>query len=133
MTLTFDEADVIYQEWFASGYSHKNVFTRLGGARNCLRLVVTRQFLFVTSWFPFSIFTPIYDLEHQIPLDSNLSIRESWWFITSSYVVSYRDSRGMDHKLQLLPWKAKAFTESLAAHMETASAHKPHGCHGRRP
>ena len=122
MTPTFEPADVLYQEWFASGCSHKNIFTRLGGARNCLRLVVTQDFLFVTSWFPFSIFTSIYDLEHQIPLDSKLTIRESWWFVTSSYVVSYQDSQGKDHKLTLFPWKAKAFAKSLAAHIETASA-----------
>ena len=37
----FDAADVVFQEWFASGCSQKNIITKLGGARNCLRLVVT--------------------------------------------------------------------------------------------
>src|SRR6185369_12562643 len=73
----FEPSDVVFQERFASGCSQKNVLTKLGGARNCLRLVVTRRFLWVTSWFPFSLIAPFYDLEHVIPLDSILSLRRS--------------------------------------------------------
>src|SRR5438874_12185634 len=66
----FDAADVVFQEWFASGCSQKNIITKLGGARNCLRLVVTRSFLWVTSWFPFSLIATFYDMEHVVPLDA---------------------------------------------------------------
>src|SRR5689334_22155040 len=53
--------DIVFQEFFASGASQKNILTKLGGGRNCLRLVVTRDLLWVTSWFPFSLIAPIYD------------------------------------------------------------------------
>lgn len=64
----FRKEEIVYQEFFASGASRKNILTKLGGARNCLRLLVTRDFLWVTSWFPFSIIAPVYDLEHIVPL-----------------------------------------------------------------
>ena len=37
-----------YQEWTASGRSYKNWYTQLGGANNCLKLVVTDDELWVT-------------------------------------------------------------------------------------
>jgi hypothetical protein len=70
MRPSFTQADVVFQEWFASGCSQKNIITKIGGARNCLRLVVTGSFLWVTSWFPFSLIAPLYDMEHVIPLRS---------------------------------------------------------------
>jgi hypothetical protein len=51
----FEPSDIVFQERFASGCSQKNILTKLGGARNCLRLVVTRSFLWVNlmvSFFP---------------------------------------------------------------------------------
>jgi hypothetical protein len=63
------KADILYQEWFASGNSTKNILTQLGRVKNCVRIVITEDLLWVTSWFPFSIFAPAYDMEHVIPLD----------------------------------------------------------------
>jgi hypothetical protein len=63
------KSDIVFQEWFASGCSMRNILTRLGGARGVLRLVVTKDLLWVTSWFPFSLITPFYDMEHVISLD----------------------------------------------------------------
>ena len=62
--------DIVYEERFASGASMKNILTKLGGAQYCLRLVVTRDLLWVTSWFPFSVIAAVYDLVHIIPLQS---------------------------------------------------------------
>src|SRR5215470_19075798 len=86
--------EAVYQEWFASGYSRKNILTRVGGARNVLRLVVTRDVLWVTSWFPFSLITPLYDLEHVIPLDQITSVEVKKGFLVSGVQVSYADSFG---------------------------------------
>jgi hypothetical protein len=105
----------VYQERYASGCSQKNVLTKIGGARNCLRLVVSRSFLLVTSWFPFSLITPFYDLEHVIPLDSIASIRRSTW---SGFLLTYRDSKGATHTLRLVPKKPDDFIRSLAVKIE---------------
>lgn len=60
--------DVIYFEGFASGRSMKSWFTRMGGASNCLRVVVTHERLFVRPVFPFLIMGPDFDLVHSVPL-----------------------------------------------------------------
>ena len=46
-----DEAKgVIYEEKMASGRSHKNWYSKLGGAKNCLRLVITDTELWITQF-----------------------------------------------------------------------------------
>jgi hypothetical protein len=105
--------EAIYQEWFASGYSMKNLLTRLGGARNVLRLVVTRDVLWVTSWFPFSLITPVYDLEHVIPLDQITSVEVKRGFFIRGVQVSYADSFGKLHSLKLVPKDEPAFIKAL--------------------
>src|SRR5437899_2356685 len=65
---------ILFQERFASGHSLKNLLTRFGGASNCLRLVVTQDLVWVTSWFPFSLLAAFYDLEHVIPRNNIESV-----------------------------------------------------------
>jgi hypothetical protein len=105
-------SDIVYQEWYASGHSRKNLLTRLGGARNCLRLVVTRDVLWVTSWFPFSLFTPVYDLEHVIHRDQIISVRRCG-LLLRSVLITFRDDRGSERTLRLWPWRPAEFLGSL--------------------
>ncbi len=113
MAPSINSADIIYQEWFASGHSRKNILTRLGGARNCLRLVVTKDLLWITSWFPFSLITAFYDLEHVVRRDQILSVSRSRGFLMSSVVLIFRDSFGSQHSLRLYPWRQAEFLRSL--------------------
>ena len=105
--------DVVYQEWFASGWSERNLLTKLGGARNCLRLVMTRELLWVTSWPPFSLLTPVGDLEHVIPLQSITELRHSrtWWVET--LLLTYVDASGRRHRLGLVPKHPARFLQAL--------------------
>jgi hypothetical protein len=109
----FERGEVVYQEWFASGSSERNLVTRLGGARNCLRLVVTHEVLWVTSWPPFSLLAPLYDLEHVIPLQSITGVKHSriWWM--SSLLLSYADEEGSEHTLRLFPRHPREFLQAL--------------------
>ena len=118
-------SDIIYEEWFASGHSRKNLLTMVGGAQNCLHLVVTDDLLQVTSWFPFSLLTPFYDLEHVIPRTQIVSVRQSWGLFGRSFLVTFRDDCGAEHALRLWPWKPAAFRRSLEAHMPTAESDAP--------
>ena len=115
----FEPTEVVFQERYASGCSQKNILTKLGGARNCLRLVVTRRVLWVTSWFPFSLITPFYDLEHVIPLDAIISVRRSSFLGRATLLLSYRGSEGDEHTLRLLPKQPDAFIQSLGVKTET--------------
>ena len=103
----------MFQEKFASGCSQKNIMTKLGGARHCLRIVVTRSVLWVTSWFPFSIFTRFYDLEHVIPLDAIVSVRRSTVLGRATLLLTFRDAEGKERILRLRPRHPEAFIQSL--------------------
>jgi hypothetical protein len=115
-------SDVLFQEWFASGHSRKNLLTLLGGARNCLRLVVTKDMLRVTSWFPFSMITPFYDLEHVIPRDRITAVRRSWAFLLPSVLVTFRDAAGEEHTLWLFSWRPAEFLGSLGGEKPPTTA-----------
>jgi hypothetical protein len=124
MTTPIKPSDILYQEWYASGHSQKNLFTRLGGARNCLRLVVTRDVLWVTSWFPFSLFTAFYDLEHVIPRDRITAVRRSWAFLLPSVLVTFRDSASGEHRLRLFSWRPAEFLRSLGGETPAGGENK---------
>jgi hypothetical protein len=59
----------LFYEGWASGHSNTNIFTKLGGARNCLIVAVTPDALIIQPRFPFNLmFLPeIYGLEYRIP------------------------------------------------------------------
>jgi hypothetical protein len=118
----FEAADVVFQEWFASGCSQKNIITKLGGARNCLRLVVTKSFLWVTSWFPFSLIAPFYDMEHVIPLHAIVSVRSSRFVGRNTFLLTYRGVNCEEHTLRLLPRKPNDFIRSLGLKIEDETA-----------
>ncbi|MGB8354711.1 MAG: hypothetical protein WCD79_12530 [Chthoniobacteraceae bacterium] len=108
-----NKTDIVFQEWTASGCSQKNFITKMGGGRNCVRIVITKEILWVTSWFPFSLFAPFYDMEHVIPLSSITSICRSTRFWCNSLLLSYKDVNGCDHTLRLIPKRPDDFLKSL--------------------
>ena len=109
----FDRQDIIFQEWFASGYSQKTLVTKIGGARNCLRLVVTRSFLSVTAWFPLSLIASFYDVEHVIPLSSITSVKRDSFMGRLTFLVTFTTESGAPCTLRLIPKQAEAFAQSL--------------------
>jgi hypothetical protein len=105
--------EIIFKENFASGNSLKNVITRFGGARNCLRLVVTRDLLLVTSWFPFSLITPFYDLEHSIPINRISALESDSFLWFKGIRVVFTDEYGNNHSLALYPRNLEGFLNAL--------------------
>ena len=105
------KSDILFEERFASGSSMKNILTQFGGAHNCLRLVVTKNWLWVTSWFPFSLITTFYDLEHVIPRHKIYAIEAE----SNSRVIrlTYTDQSGSTHSLKLIPKDANGFMRAL--------------------
>lgn len=107
------EADIVYQEWFASGHSEANLLTILGGARNCIRLIVTAEYLIVTSWFPFSLFSTVYDMEHVITLKAISSVEQKRTFGVDFLLLVYQDNQGRSHKIGLIPKDQQDFLEAI--------------------
>jgi len=68
---------VRFREWNATGNSHRNWFTRLGGANGCLVVQVTDDVLDIHPFVPFNwLFLPeILGIEHRVPLSGVASAR----------------------------------------------------------
>jgi hypothetical protein len=105
--------DILYQEWFASGRSTNNILTQLGGGNNCVRLVITKDLLWVTSWFPFSIFAPAYDMEHVIPLDWITEVELKRGLLSKGVRLTYVDAIGSAHSLKLVPRNEESFLRAI--------------------
>ncbi|MDR3401839.1 MAG: hypothetical protein P4L99_05000 [Chthoniobacter sp.] len=107
-------ADILHQESFASGASQKNLLTQIGGAHNCLKIVVTKDLLMITSWFPFSLLTPVYDLEHVIPIRSIVSLDDFESFGRAGLRLIYVDGQRARHSIDLFPKSREALRQVLA-------------------
>ena len=81
------------------------------------------RLLWVTLWFPFSLFAPIYDLEHVIPLDAIMSVRRSHFLGRRTFLLSYRDSAGGTHTLRLIPRQPDEFIQRLGVKVDETPAH----------
>jgi hypothetical protein len=105
--------EILFQEYTASGRSYKTWFTKLGGARNCLKLIVTPTELWVTSWFPFNLLVDEFDLEHRIPKSriTNLILAKS--FLSKSFLIKFVTEAGSPRQLQIWPTNWKQFIEAL--------------------
>ena len=121
----FQKNDILYEEWFATGSSLKNILTQLGGARNCLRLVVTKDWLWVTSWFPFSLIGPFYDLEHVIPLSRITDIDSKDSFGRRVFRLTYADEIGGLHSLRLIPKDGEGFLRVIGDNKRGAKPNNP--------
>lgn len=68
---------VRFREWNATGNSHRNWFTRLGGANGCLVVQVTDDVLDIHPFVPFNwLFLPeVLGIEHRVPLSGVASAR----------------------------------------------------------
>jgi hypothetical protein len=92
---------ILYDESFASGRSLRSLWTRLGGARNCLRVTVTESELWVRPIMPFSLLSADFDLEHRIPRDSVVSAEIAGAGSVRLVNLSFRVGGSGDHRLQL--------------------------------
>jgi len=105
--------NIRFRERFASGYSFKTFFTRMGGARNCLRVTVTDAEVLIHPFFPFSVLAEDYDLEHRIPIASITNVQSSPSIFGTRLLLEYRDHQGRDHRLSLQLRCPNNFLEAL--------------------
>lgn len=59
----------LFVERWTSGASGQSLLSRLGGASNCLLVVLTKERLLIRPHCPFNLFlSPRFDLDHDLPL-----------------------------------------------------------------
>jgi hypothetical protein len=102
-----------FHEGMASGRSHKNWWTRLGGARNCLRVTVTDSEVWIRPFFPFSLLAGDFDLAHHIPRSSILGAELSNSSFLRSVLLDFRLADGNQRRMQLYLGDPNAFLAAL--------------------
>ena len=109
--------DVRFVERFASGFSHKNLFTRLGGAHNALVVQVLRDALLIEPIAIFKWITPagFNDLEHYVPRKDILRVEASSSFGRKTVKIEFRGKDGLPRTVELALRKAQEFELALKA------------------
>ena len=95
--------DIQFSEKGASGWSHKNFLTKLGGARNCLIVELGRDGVWIRPFFPFNLmFLPeLYDLEHFIRLDKIKGVIPQQRVWGKYVVIEYTSEKRINKRVEL--------------------------------
>jgi hypothetical protein len=96
---------MIFEESGSSGFSRKSIISKLGGARNCLRVVVTNEAIYISPISPFNwiLVGPVaslYDLQHHI-LRTNLVSLKAVEADQHSVDIEYHDNKGILKSMQV--------------------------------
>ena len=105
--------DALYAERFGSGRSDDDVPGRIGGARNCLVIAVTRDELTICPFFPFNLgFLPnMYGLEHRVPRGSIRSVERRPGLLGDRVLIAFETDKA--HAVELEVRDARAFVRAL--------------------
>jgi hypothetical protein len=111
----FTEQDVRFTERFASGFSHKNLFTRFGGAHNALVVRVLKDALLIEPIAIFKWITPagFNDLEHYVPRKDILSVEPVPSFGRKTFKIQFRAKDGSARTVELVLRKPEEFRLAL--------------------
>lgn len=107
--------DSLYCEGWASGHSNSNIFTKLGGARNCLLVAVTPDALIVQPRFPFNLmFLPeIYGLEYWVPGLNIRAVEKKGSVFGKGVEVQFIDADGGEKSVRLYLKKPDEFLAAI--------------------
>jgi len=90
----------------------KNIFTRFGGANNCLRLIVTTDELRMS--FPFALLAEPLDLEHRVRKQDIISLKEEYsWLLGARLTIDYRREDGLVSRIEIRPRRIGQFKSAL--------------------
>ena len=102
-----------FHERSASGHSKKTLFTKLGGARNCLQVSVTDTEVWIRMPFPLNVLVENFDLEHRIAKETITSAELVPFGTGKSVLLEYRDQQGQVHRLSLALRNPDAFLREM--------------------
>jgi hypothetical protein len=111
----FTHEDIRFTERFASGFSHKNLFTRFGGAHNALVVRVLKDALLIEPIAMFKWVTPagFNDLEHYVPKKDIVSVQPASSFGKQTLKIQFRATDGLPRTLELTLRKPEEFKLAL--------------------
>lgn len=109
-----NQCEVLYHEYMAGGWSLENTWTRYFGARNCLKLTVTADELWMTTVFPFSLTAAAFDLEHRILKRDIISVwQQKRQYNLTRVMVKFQRADGRTAVIALIPTDMNRFVGAL--------------------
>ena len=113
----FTDQDVLFVERFASGFSHKSLFTRMAGSHNALVVRLLKDALLIEPLALFKWITPagFNDLEHYVPRKDILSVESVPGIPRRTMKIRFRAQDGKLHTVELSLRKAEQFEIVLKA------------------
>lgn len=76
-------------------------------------MVVARDFLWVTAWFPFWLITTAYNLEYVIPLQTITAVKPARFLGFKSILITYTDKRAHPRTVRLYPRNREQFLHAI--------------------
>lgn len=104
---------VLYKEKTASGFSHKDWYTKVGAVNVCLTLEIVGDILRVTPSSQYPGLTELLDLEHKIKADSIIDISEKVVAFKDTLLIKYSDNDDVIHKIEIMPKYFHKFRTAL--------------------
>lgn len=106
-----------FLEKFVSGFSHKSLFTRFGGARNALVVTVSNDAVLIEPVALLKWIMPMgfNDLEHYIPKANIVNVRTASSFGRGSIQIEFRSNDGTKKTVELILRKPQEFLAALTA------------------
>lgn len=104
---------VVHSERRASGYSHRNLITQLGGIARGVELFVTDDKLLVDVAYPFALVAEQVDLCHRIALDSIERVAARRIGQALECIITYRNGNGICQQLSVFPESPDRFLRAL--------------------
>jgi len=95
-----NDVNILFEERWTSGNSHKSLFTRMGIANNCLRVVVTDDELWVVPHFPFSAFAGLFDWDHRAHRDAITNVKQNGKKVLVTLELADGEERMMELRLR---------------------------------
>ena len=113
----FSEKDVLFAERYASGFSHKNLLTRIGGATNALVVRVLQDAVLIEPLAIFKWTMPygFNDLEHYIEKSRIVRAQPSSNHGRETVLLEFRSTDGIQHTLELALRRPLEFQAALEA------------------
>jgi hypothetical protein len=107
--------DSLYYEGWASGRSNTNLFTKVGGANNCLMVAVTPDFLIIQPRFPFNLmFLPeLLGLEYRIPKVDVRGVEKKGGLFGKGVEVHFVDADGGSRSVRLYLRRTDEFLAAM--------------------
>ena len=112
---SFSTTGALHSECSASGYSHRNLLTKLGGVARKVELTVTTSDLLVDVAYPFALVAEQVDLCHRIALTSIESVAARRVEHGLECIITFRNGRGIQQRLSVFPEAPDRFLQALHA------------------